>query len=145
MALAAYLAVSQQPHSRDALATLLWPDHDQSGARANLRRELSRLNKVLGEGQLAIEPETIGLQPEAALWLDVARFQACLAAAQSHPHPANEVCPDCLSLLVEAAALYTADFLAGFSLADSPEFDEWQFFQAEGLRQALASVLARLV
>src|SRR5262245_29843653 len=145
MALAAYLALSRQPHSREALATLLWPEHDQTGARANLRRELSRLNKVLGDGQLAIDPDHVGLNPEEALWLDVAHFQACLATAQSHPHPASEVCPDCLTLLSKAATLYTADFLSGFSLADSPEFDEWQFFQAEGLRQALASALARLV
>ena len=30
LALLIYLAVSGQPHSRDALATLFWPDLDQS-------------------------------------------------------------------------------------------------------------------
>jgi hypothetical protein len=38
MALIVYLAVTGRGHSRDALATLLWPDHDQSRARAGLRR-----------------------------------------------------------------------------------------------------------
>lgn len=56
----------------------------------------------------------------------------------------DDVCVDCLPLLNEAAELYTADFLAGFTLSDSPDFDDWQFFQAERLRQDLASVLARL-
>ena len=42
-ALFTFLAVEAgKTHSRDALATLLWPDYDQSKAFANLRRELAR-------------------------------------------------------------------------------------------------------
>ena len=41
--------------------------------------------------------------------------------------------------------LYRGEFLEGFSLRDSASFDEWQFFETEGLRQALASALERLV
>jgi DNA-binding SARP family transcriptional activator len=41
--------------------------------------------------------------------------------------------------------LYSDEFLAGFTLRDSPAFDEWQFFQAEQLRQSLAQVLVRLI
>ena len=35
MALLVYLAVTAQRHSRDALATLFWPNYSQSRARAN--------------------------------------------------------------------------------------------------------------
>ncbi len=35
--------------------------------------------------------------------------------------------------------------MAGFSLRDSPEFDDWQLFQAEGLRRELGYVLEKLV
>src|SRR5581483_6609662 len=35
--------------------------------------------------------------------------------------------------------------MAGFSLHDSSTFDDWQFFQADGLRRELANVLERLV
>ena len=42
-ALLAYLAVSDQNHSRDVLATLLWMENDQGSARAELRRALSTL------------------------------------------------------------------------------------------------------
>ena len=136
--LLAYLATTQQSHSRDTLATLFWPDHDRANARANLRRELSRLNKFLGANQLQIEREQVSLNHEAKLWFDIDRFQQLVAQNQSQP------VPDCLPGLTEAATLYTADFLAGFSLSDSPAFDEWQFFQAEGLRQQLASALQRL-
>jgi predicted ATPase len=41
--------------------------------------------------------------------------------------------------------LYQDDFMAGFTLRDSPNFDEWQFFQTESLRRELLNVLERLV
>jgi predicted ATPase/DNA-binding SARP family transcriptional activator len=144
LALLAYLAVTQQSHSRDALATLFWPDDSQSKARGNLRRTLSRLNKVLGKGWLEIDRGNAGLNPKADLWLDVEQFQRGLAQCQTHGHASIEVCSHCLPDLTAAAELYTGDFLAGFSLPDCPDFDEWHFFQSEGLRQALASALEQL-
>ena len=38
MALLVYLAMTEQAHGRDALATMFWPESDQSTARAGLRR-----------------------------------------------------------------------------------------------------------
>ena len=140
-ALLGYLAVTGQPQSRDWLAALLWPEHDQPRARANLRRELSNLNKALDEGMLRITPDQISLLCENGLWLDVAAFQARLAECQTHAHTPQAVCAQCQPLLQEAAGLYTDDFMAGFSLSDSSAFDEWQFFQSESLRQALAGAL----
>ena len=35
--------------------------------------------------------------------------------------------------------------MAGFTLRDSAEFDDWQLFQAESLRQELSEVLEKLV
>ena len=46
MAMLAYLAATEQPHSRDTLATLFWPEVDQRRARGNLRRALSDLNRL---------------------------------------------------------------------------------------------------
>ena len=63
-ALLAYLAVTGQSHSRDALATLLWPENDQSSARAELRRTLSVLKRALGEGWLQADRETVCLKTE---------------------------------------------------------------------------------
>lgn len=145
IALMAYLAVTRQSHSRDALATLLWPDYDQTHARGALRRTLSALNKALAGDWLEVDRETIGLQQEANMWLDVAEFQRRLAVCRAHNHPANTVCPDCVTLLTEAVSLYRDDFLAGFTLRDSPDFDEWQYFQSESLRRELAGALENLV
>src|SRR5258708_23327880 len=86
VALLAYLAVTQQRHSRDALATLLWPDYDQPHARATLRRTLSALNKALAGDWLTIERETIGLDQQQNFWSDVGEFKACLDVCQSHRH-----------------------------------------------------------
>jgi DNA-binding SARP family transcriptional activator len=144
-ALLAYLAITRQRHSRDKLAGLLWPEYDQSHARATLRRTLSALHKALGDNALDLDRETISLQSHTNLWLDVEAFSSALALCRTHDHPANNVCPDCLVPLTEAVKLYRDDFLAGFNLRDSPEFDDWQFFQAEHLRRNLASALERLV
>lgn len=144
-ALLIYLAVTRQPHSRDALATLFWPGSDQRAARANLRRTLYRLNQVVGDDLLTISPDTIGLNPQADLWLDVDMFQMHVNACLPAQHPAEELEAACLSRLAEAASLYRDDFMAGFTLTDSPDFDEWQFFQTESLRQMLADVLEQLV
>jgi DNA-binding SARP family transcriptional activator len=61
IALLAYLAVMGGSHSRDALATLFWPEYDQSGARAGLRRVLASSKKSLGEGWLEIDRESASL------------------------------------------------------------------------------------
>jgi DNA-binding SARP family transcriptional activator/predicted Ser/Thr protein kinase len=145
LALVAYLAVTGETHTREALVTLLWPETDPSRARAGLRRNLAVLKDALGGEWLVVARESVGTDPEADVWLDVARFRHLLKAWQGHGHPEAEVCPECLVALGEAAELYRGDFLEGFSLRDSPDFDEWQFFQTESLRQELASALERLV
>jgi DNA-binding SARP family transcriptional activator/tetratricopeptide (TPR) repeat protein len=145
LALLAYLAVEGGSHRRDSLATLLWPEYDQSGARADLRRTLSLLRRVLGKEWLLADHETAGLDPDADLWLDVIQFRQLLGACDAHGHPATEACPECLPHLKEAVRLYNDDFMAGFTLPDSLAFDEWQYFQTVGLRDGLTSALERLV
>ncbi|HUM69606.1 MAG TPA: BTAD domain-containing putative transcriptional regulator, partial [Chloroflexota bacterium] len=144
IALLAYLAVTARPHGRDTLATLLWPDYDQSGARANLRRDLSYLKGVLGE-MVAVSRADVSLIPGDGWRLDTADFMARLTPGQTHDHASAELCPTCQAALTEAVDLYTGDFMAGFTLPDCPEFDEWQFFQREGFRQSLAAALQQLI
>ncbi len=50
VALLSYLAVTRRTHSRDVLATLFWPEYDQSHALAYMRRTLSELNNLLVRG-----------------------------------------------------------------------------------------------
>ncbi|HEX2739637.1 MAG TPA: AAA family ATPase [Rubrobacter sp.] len=144
IALVAYLAVTQRGHTRDALAGLLWPEYNQSRARAALRRTLSSLGKARAEGWLRVDREGVDLADDAGLWVDVDRFRGLLAECRTHGHADPEVCPECLPPLTEAATLYRDDFMAGFGLRDSVAFDDWQFFQSESLRRELAGALEKL-
>ena len=144
LALLAYLAVTRQPHGRDALATLLWPDFDAEHARAALRRILVDLNATLGKGWIEAEGDQIAFRAEPGLQVDVERFHAVLAQVAAHSHPPHRLCDACLANLAEAAGLYTGDFLAGFTLEDAAGFDDWQTFQSESLRLELAGALERL-
>lgn len=144
IALLVYLAVNGQRCRRETLAGLFWPDYEQSKAYAYLRRTLWELKEMLGEGWLAVDRETVGVAEGADMWLDVAVFRQALAATAGHGHPPAAVCPACIDALSRAAELYRGDFLAGFSLRDSPGFDDWQFYLAEGLRQEAGEVLRKL-
>jgi len=146
IALLAYLALSNPAGSqrRDSLAAFFWPDVDSSRAHGALRRTLSALHKALGGAGLKIDREAVGLERSPDTWIDVEAFHGLLAECRTHGHPVDEVCPNCLPRLAAATALWRDDFMAGFSLRDSPAFDDWQFFQVESLRRELASALERL-
>ena len=143
IALVAYLAITGRRHTRDALAALLWPEYNQARSRAALRRTLSSLREAREAGWLRVDREGVDLAREGVL-VDVDRFRGLLAECRAHGHPEAEVCHECLPPLAEAVALHRDDFMAGFGLRDSVAFDDWQFFQAEGLRRELAGALERL-
>jgi DNA-binding SARP family transcriptional activator/predicted ATPase/TolA-binding protein len=145
MALLVYLAVTGQQQSKDTLATIFWPESGHKQARTALRNALYLLKKALSEECFKTDWESITLNHQAGLWIDMNCFQSLLAACETHSHPTTKVCPHCLPHLVEAVAHYKGDFLAGFSLADSPAFDEWQLFQSETLRQDYSLALDKLV
>ena len=127
IALLAYLAVTGERKSRETLAALLWPEHDSEHARAALRRTLSALSKALGGDFLDVERAAVALDPSDT-WLDVTEFRGHLTGSRD----------------ADAVALYRGDFLAGFGLRDSVDFEDWQFFEAETLKRELAGALERL-
>lgn len=144
IALLAYLAVTGRPHRRDTLAALLWPESDSPHSRGALRRTLASIRRVAGPQWLEADQETVGLRhPGSGLWTDVGRFQSRLAASRRDGDA--EVCAEARDALGEAVRLYRDDFLAGFSLKDSPEFDHWQVAEAERLRAGALTALERLV
>ena len=81
------------------IAGLFWPEYDQAHARATLRRTLSPLHRLLGEGYLSIEREMLALKADAALWSDVDEFETLLARCQKHGHDESAACAECLPLL----------------------------------------------
>ena len=144
VALLAYLTVAGEERRRDSLAGLLWPDYEQSHARAALRRTLSTLNKALeGEG-LVINRSSLAVQT-SSVGVDVRTFRSLVAGCDIHRGRPSDRCRACYGNLSHAVELYRDDFMAGFSLRDCPEFDEWVFFEAEGLRRAMVGALQTLV
>src|SRR6266540_1957892 len=132
MALLAHLALAERPRSREALCELLWPGRDPEHARGALRRTLSTLRKAVGEEAIDTTGDSIALVRGGDLALDVERFRELAADGAS------------LEALVEAATLFSAGFLEGFSLRDSPAFDDWQIGEAGALERELATALRRL-
>ncbi|MFO7678728.1 MAG: AAA family ATPase [Chloroflexota bacterium] len=127
-ALLAYLALSGERPSRDFLAAFLWPDFDDSHAKAALRRTLSALKTAVGPTTIFANRESIGLEPDA-VWCDVIQFRQTIETGD----------------LETAVSLYRDDFLTGFTLRDSLPFDDWQLAQTEHWRRELSGALAQLV
>ncbi len=145
VALLAYLACSGRRHGRDELAALLWPEADDAHARAALRRTLSALNHALG-GTARAAADRSGLELVApGMELDIRRFRTLVASCDAHGHEPERACAECAEPLAEAVALHRGDFLAGFALRDAPEYEDWQFAEADTLRRERAGALQRLV
>ena len=143
VALLAYLAVTRRPASRELVAALLWPEADGTGARGALRRTLSVLRAGLDDRGLVVDRSAVRLDP-SAFDVDVWSFDQALAVARGHAHPGGDLCPTCVDALRAAVALDRGEFMAGFALRDSEEFEEWQLAQGASYRRELAAVLERL-
>lgn len=150
-ALVAYLAVeSGRSHDRSVLAGFLWPDQSEQNARNNLRQSLFRLRRAIG-GQndsqpfLNLTPHSVGLNQSSDYWLDVQTFTRLLQGCHQHSGADPAGCPSCREQLQEAVALYRGDFLTGFSLGDSPAFEEWLTMQREWLRRQQLQALDLMV
>jgi predicted ATPase/DNA-binding SARP family transcriptional activator len=144
-ALLAYLAASdlEQPgqrYTRESLAVLLWSDYEPAKALGNLRHTLWEVAQFIGEGWILAEHETVYLNSQAEIILDIARFRSLLRQAEGESDAGQRI-----SLLRDAAGLYRDDFMSGFSLREGANFNEWALANAENLRREFASVLQTLV
>ena len=136
-----YLAVTGQGHRRESLAAMFWPESDTGHAKAALRRTLSSLRKALGGEWLEIDRARLAVQPP---WLDTRAFAELLESTHGHGHSAAESCARCIEPLTQALELYRGNFMAGFTLPDSPQFDEWQYFTEQTLLRKYTEALQRL-
>ena len=149
-ALLAYLAVeSERPHRRERLAGLFWPERTESSARQNLSQALFDLRRVIGDRDatppyLLATPQTIQFNRASDHCLDVRTFTDLLVACKVHPHTRLEACDRCMEQLHKAGDLYKGDFLAGFSLADSPAFEEWALLERERMGRMVTDALLQL-
>jgi predicted ATPase/DNA-binding SARP family transcriptional activator len=148
-ALLAFLVLeANRPHTRESLTGLLWPDFPESSAKANLRNSLSNLRHVLcdklaSQSFLSITPENVQFNQSSDFWCDVTTFEQQYRAFNL-PTSSPDLDNPSISQIETAIALYRGSLLEGFSLKDSPAFDDWLFLLREKLQHQALSVLNQL-
>ncbi|MBK7895270.1 MAG: tetratricopeptide repeat protein [Anaerolineaceae bacterium] len=132
-ALVAYLATMEQPQTRRHLMALFCQEANApSRALAVL---LSRVRKQLGQSILLTSGEMVQLN-FAAVSIDLTQFLTILE--EKGPNPG-------VTQLATAVSLYRAEFLAGLTLDDTPEFEQWVLVQQARLRHLLERGLLQLI
>jgi DNA-binding SARP family transcriptional activator/tetratricopeptide (TPR) repeat protein len=119
--LLARLALERRQHSREALASCLWPRVLRSSARASLRTALTQLRAALGPGAgvfLQATRERIALAGPGQVWTDVAELERALELGQTQA----------------ALALWSGELLTGLE-------GEWIYDRREELRARLCQAL----
>lgn len=138
-ALVAYLAVEiGRPIKRSHLAGLLWSDETEERALHNLRQTLTSLRKVFNHQQNATEylqsdRDSIQLNPEADIWIDVGEFKKALKRAYQHLEWRNGHGLINIRWLFKAADLFVGQFLRDFYLSRSALFEEWASLTRENI------------
>jgi DNA-binding SARP family transcriptional activator len=132
LALLAYLALTGRRYTRSMLAGILAGDASEEQAQKRVGNTLTDLRAAVGE-HLHVTREWVAFDRERPHWVDVAEFEAQVAAC-TNPLEAP-------AAATAALDLYQGEFLAGVSLCDAPEFDEWLTLQRERQRLLLAQAL----
>lgn len=130
IAILALVAADARPYARDELAALLWPDSDDFAANGALRRTLSALRAAVGDGPLIIDRSRVDLD-RRAVRVDLAEIETAMRSTDR-------------DTLAVAADLARGEFMAGFHLRDSPDFDDWRATRAVAAERAVLTVLDRL-
>ncbi len=136
-ALLVYLAYERREHPRELLATLLWEDQTQMRAMANLRMALSNLQSELPH-YLIVTRQTAMINPQSPCWLDALELSNMLKSTGDRLTGASA------RQLETALELYKGEFLAGFHLRDSGNFEGWMVLEAERLRGKVLEALKLL-
>jgi len=124
-ALLAYLVTEAHcPHRREILANLLWPDKPEKNARANLRRALSNLLTVLDDRNtdppyLLITRQDVQINSGNHIWSDIGILNHIYSQLEQYSENTNDV-----NQILE---IYHGDFLEGFLIPGSMQFDECFF------------------
>ncbi len=116
-----YLASHRKPVRRQSLLATFWPDNPRASGQQVLRTTLHGLRKSLGAA-LLVNGDEISLADNVQI--DVRSFEEMLSGSPSDPKQ-----------IAQALELYRGEFLEGFSLPDSPEFDDWSMLERERLQR----------
>jgi DNA-binding SARP family transcriptional activator len=126
------------PHSRDALATLLWPESSSGQSKKYLRQALWHLQTALVQNlkqALQVNSAWVSLAAEADIWLDVRVFEITSARAQGVQ--GRDFSAAQAEELRQAAGLYSGDFRQGC-------YEDWSVCERERLQNLHLGLLDKL-
>src|SRR5215207_1790650 len=125
-ALFAYLILHRGVQNRERIAALFWGDSPEELARRSLRTALSALRKEVGEQFILTDRETIQINPEFPIWVDVYEVEKQAKEILSASHQAGSGIDP---------SLYRGDLLQDF-------YDDWVLEDREQYRNLFVSALA---
>jgi DNA-binding SARP family transcriptional activator/predicted ATPase len=128
-------AAALPARDRGALAALLWPETLEQVARRNLRDVIYSLRQTVGEFVQATH-SSVAWDREADYWLDAAQFAALRPLLLQQPLDASRV--------AELLALYRGEFLAGFYVSESAEYEHWLGVERERFQASAVQAMQRL-
>ena len=141
--LLSYLLIHRdRPHSREALATLLWGDTSTEKSKKYLRQALWHLHAALNSDNelhtdvLQVDHDWLGLNPCSNLWTDVADFERAFVAAEGVA--GRQLDADKARALKDAVLLYSDDLLPGY-------YQDWILFERERLQNMYLLMLDKLI
>lgn len=149
-ALLIYLAVEgNKSHSRETLAGLLWSDQSSENALHNLRQAISFLRKILGDRQeseplLLLDRDTVQINPNKPIVLDVAVFNHALQTAYRHYNHRHGTGSLNIRALKKAIGIYRGPFLDQFVITGGPLFEEWALLERESSSRQVIRALGLL-
>src|SRR5689334_11969000 len=124
-ALLAYLVLHRGVQNRERIASLFWGDSPEELARRSLRTALSALRREVGEQFILTDRETIRINPEIPIWVDVYEVEKQAKEILS----ANQQVGSGMD-----PALYRGDLLQDF-------YDDWVLEEREHYRTLFVSAL----
>jgi DNA-binding SARP family transcriptional activator len=138
-----YLLINKAfPHHRERLASVFWGDYPTVTARKYLRNSLWRLRVSLGslgapaEQYIVSTEEFISFGAGCPYWLDVDVFESI--TSRLIDIPPEDIRPEQVSELEEAASLYTGNLLESI-------YDDWCLYERERLRLIYFNLLIDLM
>ena len=141
--LLSYLLIHRdRPHSREALASLLWGDTSTEKSKKYLRQALWHLHAALNSDDgnesdvLLVDHDWLGLNPCNDLWTDVGDFERAFSAAEGIP--GRQLDAEKARGLRDAVSLYNDDLLPGY-------YQDWILFERERLQNMYLLMLDKLI
>ena len=141
--LLSYLLIHRdRPHSREALASLLWGDTSTEKSKKYLRQALWHLHAALNSDDentsdvLMVDHDWLSLNPCSNLWTDVADFECAFLAAEGIP--GRQLDAEKARGLKDAVTLYNDDLLPGY-------YQDWILFERERLQNMYLLMLDKLI